>query len=409
MNPRRDMMIPRVTRSEFADGYLARGRPAIITDALDAWRIAERWTPEALARNVAPSRRVTLSASSDGRYRFEPAQERSRAPVFRNTEVEFGAAVARLLEADQGEHIYLLQQSIPEVMPELLDQLVVPEWIAAQRPMINLWFGRGTETQLHFDYSNNFFAQLHGTKDFTLFSPDDTPHLYPYHHDAATAHLSNVDPGQPDLARHPAFARAEPLRFTMQPGELLYMPVFWWHHVRARDVSVSVNFWWYPSLRQIIDAPNATRALPGFYAGDRLAEFRAGFLDPAGLDFAQAGARFLEHGRLWGAGLLAIAALDQWGRQHAAPDAPARPAGSRLADLAADLAPVRAALLADASLSPSQREAVTYSAVLAAQLAEHHEDAVLDRGAIAALLDLLRAVAPSAVQDVGAAGVAAAS
>ncbi|WP_186308513.1 cupin-like domain-containing protein, partial [Paraburkholderia sp. BCC1885] len=116
---------------------------------------------------------------------------------------------------------------------------------------------------------------------------------YPYHHDAATAHLSNVEPDRPDLAAYPDYARAEAMRFTIHAGELLFMPVFWWHHVRAPGVSVSVNFWWYPTLGQILGASNATRALPGFYAGDRLEEFRQGFLAPAGLDFVAAGARGL--------------------------------------------------------------------------------------------------------------------
>jgi hypothetical protein len=28
------------------------------------------------------------------------------------------------------------------------------------------------------------------------------------------------------------------------PGELLYIPRFWWHQVRSLDFSVSVNYWW---------------------------------------------------------------------------------------------------------------------------------------------------------------------
>ncbi|MBU9682176.1 cupin-like domain-containing protein [Burkholderia gladioli] len=385
------MMIARVTRAEFNEGgFLEQGRPVIITDALHDWRIAERWTPEYLA-NVAGERRVTLSTASDGYYRLKPSQDIRRSNTFENAEVDFGTAARRMLEADADDHVYVMQQSIPQLLPELLDNLVVPEWIAANRPMINLWFGRRTSSQLHFDYSNNLFAQLHGSKEFALFAPDETPRLYPYHHDAATAHLSNVEPDRPDLAAYPDYARAEAMRFTIHAGELLFMPVFWWHHVRAPGVSVSVNFWWYPTLGQILGASNATRALPGFYAGDRLEEFRQGFLAPAGLDFVAAGARFLEHGRTWGAALFAIAALDDWGRRHLAAQGVERAPGSRLALLAEELRPVRAALLADAALSAAHRSAIEDSAALAALIALSHDDAQVERARVEALLDALRA------------------
>ncbi|GAB7535080.1 cupin-like domain-containing protein [Burkholderia sp. 3C] len=406
-------MIARVTREAFTnDGWLARNEPVIITGALDDWRIDERWTPEALA-NIAQTRRITLSTAGDGQYRLKPSHDIRRSNAFENTEVEFGVAARRMLDADADEHVYVMQQPIPQMLPELLDNLVVPEWIASSRPMINLWFGRRTSSQLHFDYSNNLFAQLYGSKEFALFAPDETPRLYPYHHDAATAHLSNVEPDQPDLAAYPDYAHAEAIRFTIHAGELLYMPVFWWHHVRAPEVSVSVNFWWYPSLEQILGASNATRALPGFYAGDRLAEFRMGFLDPAGLDFAAASALFLERGRNWGAGLFAIAALDDWGRRHAVGEAAgsadaagvagvagmaeaagaanARAPGSRLSQLAEDLQPVRAALLTDPELSPERRAAIVDSAALSALLAESHDDARIEPARVAALLDALRA------------------
>ncbi|MEK6424867.1 MAG: cupin-like domain-containing protein [Burkholderia gladioli] len=385
-------MIARVTREAFTnDGWLTRNEPVIITGALDDWRIDERWTPEALA-NIAQTRRITLSTAGDGQYRLRPSHDIRRSNAFENTEVAFGVAARRMLDADADDHAYVMQQPIPQMLPELLDNLVVPEWIASSRPMINLWFGRRTVSQLHFDYSNNLFAQLYGSKEFALFAPDETPRLYPYHHDAATAHLSNVEPEQPDLAAYPDYARAEAIRFTIHAGELLYMPVFWWHHVRAPDVSVSVNFWWYPSLEQILGASNATRALPGFYAGDRLAEFRMGFLDPAGLDFAAASALFLERGRHWGAGLFAIAALDDWGRRNLAGEAAeARAPGSRLSQLAEDLQPVRAALLTDQALSPERRAAIVDSAALSALLAESHDDARVEPARVAALLDALGA------------------
>lgn len=379
--------IPRVTRAEFNErGFLQQGGPVIITDALHEWRIAERWTPEYLM-NVARDRPVKLSTCSDGDFRVDLSEIRR----FDQTEVDFGTAAQRMLEDDANNHAYVMQQSIPDQLPELFDNLVVPEWISDCRMSINLWFGRRTSSQLHFDHSNNLFAQLHGSKEFTLFAPDETPHLYPYHHDVWTAHLSKVEPDRPDLEVHPDFVRAKALRFRIQAGELLFMPAFWWHFVRAPGVSVSVNFWWDPSLAQWLGASNATRMLPSLYAEDRLERFRQESLAPSGLDFITAGERFLDHGRTWGAALFAVVALNAWGRRYLTEDGAEPAPGSSLASLAAELQTVCTALLADSTLPPAHRWAIQDSAALATLIARSHDDAQVERKRVEALFDALRA------------------
>lgn len=372
-------MIAKVTSHEFSRSFFAEGRPAVITDALDEWRIGERWMPEHLV-DAAKHRRITTSRSGDGRYRFDPSREGASSNAFETSETTFGEAVRHLLDPDAGDHLYVMQQSIPEKLPELLDHVVLPRWIGDERPAINLWFGRGTTTQLHFDYSNNFFAQLHGEKTFTIFAPNDSERLYPYDHDSATAHLSHVELDQPNLAHHPDFSSASPIRFTLQPGDLLFLPAFWWHHVRSPEVSISVNFWWAPELKQILDAPNSTRALPNFYAIDRLMSFQQAFLAPAGLDFLTAAAMFLRHGRTWAACLLTLAAFDEWA---ATPDgdggaAPAQRPGCRLNALPDALLALADLALAERGEAVGHRDLVALAVSLAEIVARHYGDARVD-------------------------------
>lgn len=37
---------------------------------------------------------------------------------------------------------------------------------------------------------------------------------------------------------------AQPLQITLLPGDTLYLPVGWWHHVRQRGTTIALN-WWY--------------------------------------------------------------------------------------------------------------------------------------------------------------------
>ena len=61
--------------------------------------------------------------------------------------------------------------------------------------------------------------------------------------------MSPVDILSPDLNRFPLFRRARRLECTLRPGDVLFMPAFWWHEVQSQpDIrenrNMAVNFWW---------------------------------------------------------------------------------------------------------------------------------------------------------------------
>lgn len=50
-----------------------------------------------------------------------------------------------------------------------------------------------------------------------------------------------VDVDNPDLSKFPDFSSARSIDFTLNPGEVLYIPALWFHNVRSEEFSVSVN------------------------------------------------------------------------------------------------------------------------------------------------------------------------
>lgn len=305
-------MIPRVERTVFSQStHLSEGTPAIITNGLSEWREGGLWSPQMLSSMVS-DRSVRVCLSPARRFDWRPTLDRSQAAVFSHEEMPFSEAVRRITEADDGRAIYLMQQSIPDKFPELAECMTVPPWIEdAGAVRTNLWFGRDSVTPLHYDGENNLFAQLHGVKEFTIFSPTDTQYLYPFPIDSLHPHVSHVDPDAPDLQAQQKFAMAHPMRFTLQAGELLFLPAFWWHTVRSSGVSISVNCWWSASMQRCMAAPNALRNLYQRYAFDRLQSLQRLTLAGLGLDFYSTADLFLSNGLRWGAGLLALAAFDE--------------------------------------------------------------------------------------------------
>ncbi|XP_058425792.1 bifunctional peptidase and arginyl-hydroxylase JMJD5 isoform X4 [Diceros bicornis minor] len=73
---------------------------------------------------------------------------------------------------------------------------------------------------------------------YIMNEPKDTGYL------AQHQLFDQVDVENPDLEKFPKFAEAPFLSCVLSPGEILFIPVKYWHYVRALDLSFSVSFWW---------------------------------------------------------------------------------------------------------------------------------------------------------------------
>ena len=58
--------------------------------------------------------------------------------------------------------------------------------------------------------------------------------------DGARSMYGAIDPEAPDLAAYPNFANVQTREVVLGPGDAIFLPVGWWHHVRSLDVSISL-------------------------------------------------------------------------------------------------------------------------------------------------------------------------
>jgi hypothetical protein len=137
-----------------------------------------------------------------------------------------------------------------------------------------IWFGNASIVAAHHDPSENIACVVAGNRRFTLFPPSAIGHLYigPFELTPAGASISMVDFDAPDLDRFPRFPEAMEAAYfaDLAPGDAIYIPYLWWHHVRARDTfNMLVNYWW-EAVDKVYGAPRdvlvlammSLRALP---------------------------------------------------------------------------------------------------------------------------------------------------
>jgi len=99
------------------------------------------------------------------------------------------------------------------------------------------WFGpAGTITPFHHDLTNNFMIQVAGRKRVRLIAPCDLPKVYNQRHC-----FTPLDGRDIDLQRFPLMAGVPVIDCVLEPGEILFLPVGWWHFVEALDVSITVS------------------------------------------------------------------------------------------------------------------------------------------------------------------------
>ena len=108
-----------------------------------------------------------------------------------------------------------------------------------------VWMGqRGIIMPLHYDATDNLYVMAWGRKRVTLAEPGQLDALYRYPNAHPLAGSSQVNLSAPDLSLHPRFANAKLREAVVGPGDVLYLPSWWWHQFEQPfENAGNVNLW----------------------------------------------------------------------------------------------------------------------------------------------------------------------
>jgi len=257
--------IPRImwsSEEDFSKIISDRGQPVILKNTtINKWRAKRLWNPKYISENTETFLNVQKHPNKTFSY-FHEDHPMSKMEGIADS---YKRGTYERVNMSSKEFFDLMDKTPPyfyyaasanelgrpynDLFP--IESLMVKNstWTADKSYLhrwTNVWFGpAGATTHNHYDISHNFYAQLYGKKRFILFPPEEYKnlYLYPFLHPGAQQSQVSLDDPNIDLKSFPNFKNAVAYDAILEPGDVLYLPPLWFHHVVALTHSMSVSVW----------------------------------------------------------------------------------------------------------------------------------------------------------------------
>jgi ribosomal protein L16 Arg81 hydroxylase len=216
--------IQEVESSEFRENYLKKNMPVVVKGLLPKFKAYEKWTIDNL-KSIAGNIDV-------GVFNGSAAMDRSVKQA--HSKMKFSDYLD-LISRDEPVDARLFLFDIFKRRPELKNDFYYPDIpvIFLKKFPFMFFGGKGSVVRMHqdMDYSNVFLMQFHGRKRVILFSPKYSDLLYRFPFNVHT----EVDITRPDYHRFPALQYVKGYETVLNPGDMLFMPSGYWHHITYLD------------------------------------------------------------------------------------------------------------------------------------------------------------------------------
>ncbi|KAJ4145705.1 hypothetical protein LMH87_004544 [Akanthomyces muscarius] len=267
--------------------YVARNTPFVVRGGAASWRAFQEWDKDYLVSSLAGQSvnvavtphgnadAPTMSPTHESLLFAKPHEEYQLFEEFldyiigQETDPDFPQDAEVRYAQTQDDN---LRQEYRCLFEDVQKDIPFAR-IALQRPpeAVNMWVGNSRSvTATHKDNFENIYVQIRGRKHFVLLSPlhhhcMNENHLQPATYarnpqgqlsllpdeDTTPVPFATWDPDHPSRNCAPLSRFAQPVRVTLEPGDMLYLPAMWYHKVtqsvKKNDHNgfvVAVNYWY---------------------------------------------------------------------------------------------------------------------------------------------------------------------
>jgi hypothetical protein len=258
-----------ITPTQFYQEYISKRKPVILDQWLTRdWQAMSKWNLDYFNTRygnellyIGKLRRNGLSHPPNYEKQMQLSQFLCKHLP---KQEEFAQKYKNDLSVEYSEDDwYYVQQVSCRYFPQLDQDYTIPDLFEASKYSTltenALFIGcTRTRTTLHFDRPlvDNLFCQISGEKRIRLFEPHMGKFFYPFGFDTKYPHVSRIPEVDMDCLpqqqrqmienNFPDHNKAQVIAdFILQPGESLFIPKGYWHHISHETVAISLNFWYY--------------------------------------------------------------------------------------------------------------------------------------------------------------------
>ncbi|XP_064387370.1 hypoxia-inducible factor 1-alpha inhibitor-like [Halichondria panicea] len=245
-----------------ADHLMTHEMPVVLTGT-ELVEPALRWTLPYLEDNIGSSKH-TVYISKTKKFLYFDDKKVNNVPDFREPmkkrEWTFSKFVDELKgHIDRTDEYLYYQDTLTDTVGTSIKHDFVHfnwRWLNDRKKRYNwgqlttnlLLIGQpGNISPCHYDEQHNYFCQVMGEKRCMLFSPSNFDKLYPFPVAHPCDRQTQVDFNNPDFEKFPNFRDVKGYECMVKPGEVLYIPMYWWHWIEGLPkggITISITFWY---------------------------------------------------------------------------------------------------------------------------------------------------------------------
>ena len=224
----------------FLRDYYSQHRACLIRGWVDDWPALTLWNTDYFDEKVGRDTIVQVQKGRESRKNFEIEK------VALRREIPFGEVSDHLRKEEASNDLYITANngsSNRAAFDNLWTDFSDIEGITKAQPNNDgfLWIGpEGTITPFHHDLTHNLLIQVKGRKRAVMVPNWEEPRM-------RTRQRIFSDWSLEDLQAAPDDIRPQTVTVEWGPGEALFIPCGWWHHIVSLDESYSIlltNFVW---------------------------------------------------------------------------------------------------------------------------------------------------------------------
>jgi len=259
-----------ISPEAFHERFVSKNLPCIITGGFDA----ETFPPLRDFNDMAYLKKRAGHRVLPARAHFRDEGGRRLFYWDKDNEVSLSEYIDNV-EAPGDCPMYLNKTPLRKWLPEMADDVAAAPGSPGNKYKsavggitdagVYMYFGGGKNTtNTHYDPAENFMLVVSGVKRLVMFPPSEVEYVYPAHHPSYT--YSGIPPmTKPSDGfkpqKYPLFKDARSVEIEVRAGEMLYLPIFWYHGVTGEGRNMILN-WWFNMREDKLEPlePGVTKA-----------------------------------------------------------------------------------------------------------------------------------------------------